>query len=140
MALKNALDDFEKALQRLKEAYMRAKTCIEEDYNFFRDSAIQRFEFTVEIFWKTIKNYLKEIEGIDCRSPKSCIRDFFATGKLNENETVLFLEMIDDRNMTSYTYKEEVSEIIFSKLGRYIDKLEDIYFKLKKLTHSNSFY
>jgi hypothetical protein len=50
MALSKKLSDFQKALKRLKEAY--DKTLLkkeEEDYVFFRDSTIQRFEFIVEI-------------------------------------------------------------------------------------------
>lgn len=51
MALKTLMDNFEKALIRLEEVHSRAKAGIREDnYYFFRDSAIQRFEFTVEIF------------------------------------------------------------------------------------------
>ena len=81
MALKSLISSLEKAYKRLEEAYYRTlNEKGSDDYYFFRDSTIQRFEFTVEIFWKTIKGFLKEIEGIDCRSPKSCIRNFFSTG------------------------------------------------------------
>jgi len=133
MVVKNFLENFEKALKRLKEAYLRATNGImEDDYYFFRDSAIQRFEFTVEIFWKTIKIFLKEKEGIDCRTPKSCIREFFSAGFLDEELTVLLLEMIDDRNLTSHTYKEEIAESIFSRLSKYIDTLEQIVLNLKE--------
>jgi nucleotidyltransferase substrate binding protein (TIGR01987 family) len=120
MALEKLLKNFERALNRLEEAYLKAKTSNENDYPFFRDSAIQRFEFTVELFWKLLKAYLKEVEGVDCRSPKSCIREFFSAGHLTEEETVTFLRMIDDRNLTSHTYREEVAEHLFSKLETYI--------------------
>ncbi len=126
MALKEVIKDFDRALKRLKEAFIKAKNSDIDDYFFFRDSAIQRFEFTVEIFWKCIKVYLQEKEGIKCRSPKSCIRELFSTGYLDEEKAILFLEMIDDRNLTSHTYREEVAEKIFSKLERYIGELENI--------------
>ncbi len=136
MALKNALHDFDRSLHRLKEAYLKAKKSNDDNYNFFRDSAIQRFEFTVEIFWKSIKYYLKEIEGIECRSPKSCIREFFITGGLDSEEgVVLLLEMIDDRNMTSHTYKEEIAKMIFSKIEIYIDRLNEILVKFKSVVN-----
>ncbi|MDI6765807.1 MAG: nucleotidyltransferase substrate binding protein [Bacteroidota bacterium] len=38
-----------------------------------RDSAIKRFEFTVELAWKSLQMVLRE-EGIPCRSPKECLR------------------------------------------------------------------
>ncbi len=56
MALKKQNEDFERALARLKESYRY--------YEFFRDSAIQRFESTVEIMWKALKGYLEEMEGV----------------------------------------------------------------------------
>ncbi len=127
MGLSELKENFENALLRLREAYERAiaiKT--EEDYCFFRDSAIQRFEFTVEIFWKTIKDYLREYEGIACRSPKGCIRDFFSAGYLDEKLTISLLEMIDDRNITSHTYHEDLAEFIFKKIGQHIDNMEKV--------------
>ena len=134
MALEKFLADFERAFKKFKEAYLRARDSrMNSDYYFFRDSAIQRFEFTVEIFWKTIKSFLKEREGIDCRTPKSCIREFFSAGFLDEEHTILLLKMIDDRNLTSHTYKEEIAERIFSKLESYINVLEQIILKLKKV-------
>jgi nucleotidyltransferase substrate binding protein (TIGR01987 family) len=124
--------DFESSLQRLEESYKKTAENINSDvYKFFRDSAIQRFEFTVEIFWKLLKNVLKENEGIACNSPKSCIREFFASGYINEYNAKLFMEMIDDRNMTSHTYHEEVAEIIFSKLKNYIDGMNCVYEKIQ---------
>ncbi|WP_456426845.1 HI0074 family nucleotidyltransferase substrate-binding subunit [Desulfurobacterium sp.] len=132
MALEKLVEDFEKALERLREAYLRTKNSDKNDYYFFRDSAVQRFEFTVEIFWKCIKSYLREIEGIECRSPKSCIREFFSAGHLNEEETILLLKMIDDRNLTSYTYREEVAERLFSKLEKYIIQLEKVLLDLRR--------
>jgi len=131
MALDKLVEDFEKALKRLSDAYLRAKSSDEDDYYFFRDSAIQRFEFTVEIFWKCLKSYLREIEGIECRSPKSCIREFFTAGYLSKEETIFFLMMIDDRNLTSHTYREEVAERLFSKLEKYIVYLENMLFSLQ---------
>jgi len=38
-----------------------------------------------------------------------------------DEETVKFLEVTDDRNMTSHTYKEEVSMALYEKMrGHYI--------------------
>lgn len=39
-----------------------------------RDGVIKRFEFTFELFWKTIKMLL-EYEGFDCAGPRSCIKE-----------------------------------------------------------------
>ncbi|MCX7759844.1 MAG: nucleotidyltransferase substrate binding protein [Hydrogenothermaceae bacterium] len=128
MDLDRKLADFEKALLRLKEAYQKTiENTDSYNYTFFRDSTIQRFEFTVEIMWKTVKSFLIKQEGIECRSPKSCIKDLFSAGYLDSEKTAILLEMIDDRNLTSHTYHEEVSEKIFGDLRSYIPVLEYIY-------------
>ena len=64
--LKLIADDAGKALRTLKEI-------TEEKYSVIvRDAAIQRFEYSFEIFWKLVKEYLNVKEGIVCNSPKSC--------------------------------------------------------------------
>ncbi|GEM_PF-5781423 len=81
MPLEKLLKDFESALNRLKEAYELANFMKEKElYEIFRDSTIQRFEFTTEIAWESLKRFLQEKERIICRSPKSCIREFFSAG------------------------------------------------------------
>lgn len=96
-----------------------------------RDAAIQRFEYTFEAFWKFIKEYLKTKEGIICYSPKSCFREVFTVGMINEDETIKLLEMTDNRNMTSHTYKEEVAQIIYGKLEEYSRLMEDVIGRFK---------
>ena len=117
---------------RLKfEDAARAKRTLEEILQepfsvIIRDAAIQRFEFTFEALWKFLKEYLREKEGIICNSPKSCFREIFSLGLLNEEEVIGFLEMTDVRNLTSHTYKEEVSQLIFSKLPVYFSLLNNL--------------
>ena len=121
------IKDFEKSLNRLKEAMNKTfKNIQNDDYSFFRDSAIQRFEFTVEIMWKSIKYFLLKNEGIECLSPKKCLREFFIVSNLNEEDAKTALKMIDDRNLTSHTYHEEVAEEIFSNLRDYVGIMEKI--------------
>jgi len=91
-----------------------------------RDAAIQRFEYTFEAFWKYIKDYLRVKEGLVCNSPKSCFRELFSVGVITEDETVKLLEMTDDRNMTSHTYKEKVAQIIYGRLQEYSRLMAEI--------------
>jgi len=94
-----------------------------------RDAAIQRFEYCFEIGWKCLKEYLRDLEGVVCNSPKTCFREAFKNNLLDESKTVLALEMTDDRNLTSHTYHEQLANEIF-------DKLEKYYVLLKKM-HAN---
>lgn len=91
-----------------------------------RDAAIQRFEYTVESIWKYLQTYLRQSEGIECYSPKSCLREAKNAGLLDEGETVGALEMVDDRNLTSHTYHEEVAEAIYRKLPLYASLMEKL--------------
>jgi nucleotidyltransferase substrate binding protein (TIGR01987 family) len=95
-----------------------------------RDAAIQRFEFTFEAVWKYGREYLRSREGIICNSPKSCFRELFSVGRLSEAETLRLLEMTDDRNLTSHTYKEEVSQMIFDRLPLYARALQHLFGRL----------
>ncbi len=95
-----------------------------------RDATIQRFEYTFEALWKFLKEYLKEREGIISNSPKSCFREFFKLDIITEEETVKFLEMTDDRNMTSHTYNEDVSKILYEKMSDHYISMESLMEKV----------
>ncbi len=105
--------DAQCALNTLKEV-------LEEPFSIIvRDAAIQRFEYTFEAFWKFIKEYLKEKEGIIGNSPKACFRESFSLGFSSEEETVQLQEMTDKRNDTSHTYKKQVAQSIYNKIREY---------------------
>lgn len=96
-----------------------------------RDAAIQRFEYTFEAFWKFVKEYLRIKEKIIANSPKQCFRELFTIGIITEDENVRFLEMTDERNMTSHTYKEEVANIIYGGLKKYYELMKNTIGKLE---------
>ncbi len=117
--------DAQRALGTLREILQQPFSII------IRDAAIQRFEYTFEAFWKFLKEYLRVKEGIICNSPKSCFREIFAVGMIKEDDTVKLLEMTDNRNMTSHTYREEIAQGIYNKLGDYRKLMEDIIERCK---------
>ncbi len=124
--LEKVRDDFRKALLRLREAVERAKREKQSsDYPFFRDSAIQRFEFTFEVAWKLVKALL-EREGTICRSPRTCFRELFSDRFIDEETARELLKMVEDKNFTVHTYREEVAEEIFSRLPGYLKALEKL--------------
>jgi len=130
--LKLRLEDLERALGRMEEAVQEAQARRGKwEYEFFRDSAIQRFEFTFELFWKVLAEFLAR-EGRICRSPRSCIREFFALGYINEQETRKLLEMVGYRNLTVHTYREETAETVFNRLEEYGKLVRTVLDSLKK--------
>ncbi|MEI7482589.1 MAG: HI0074 family nucleotidyltransferase substrate-binding subunit [Elusimicrobiota bacterium] len=104
------LDQFKKALARLNEALAAPKSDI------VRDSAIQRFEFTIDMAWKLVKTCLEEKYGVVCQAPKECFREAYKQKLLAYDE--FWLELIDMRNQTSHTYKEEVAQSVFERLPK----------------------
>jgi len=135
MAIEKKLNDFNSALNRLSEAVEITLANKEQvTYSFFRDSAIQRFEFTLEIAWKSIKSFLLEYEGIECRSPKGCVREFLSTGYLDNTQISTLLMMIDDRNLATHTYHESLANEIFDHIQEYLPILQNIYNLIQKKT------
>ncbi|MCJ7840134.1 nucleotidyltransferase substrate binding protein [Lederbergia sp. NSJ-179] len=97
---------------------------IENPSDVERDACIQRFEFTFEACWKVGKQYLYDIEGIDVGSPKAVIRSCREVKILDEEEAILGLQMVNDRNLTVHTYNEEIAKEIHSHLSQYYALLE----------------
>ena len=91
-----------------------------------RDAAIQRFEYTFEAVWKTVKVYLLVRQGLDLASPKSVLRAAGSSGLLNEVQTRRALAMTDDRNRTSHTYNEQVSVEIYKRIPKYAELMEGL--------------
>jgi nucleotidyltransferase substrate binding protein (TIGR01987 family) len=70
-----------KLLGQLKQAYKRLQEALDIslDEPLALDGTIQRFEFTFEITWKTLRAYLDD-QGIHCYSPKDCLKEAFKMG------------------------------------------------------------
>ncbi len=84
-----------------------------------RDAAIQRFEYTSEALWRAAQRYLLVVEGVSVTSPKGIARACGESGLLDDEDTELALEMVDDRNLTVHTYNEELAEAIFGRIPSY---------------------
>lgn len=95
-----------------------------------KDGVIQRFEFTFEQMWKCLKIFLQD-NGIECKSPKECLKSAFRIGLLVNEEG--FLDMLEDRNLTTHLYNKEKSEKIFQKIkDSYLPHMEELLKKLKE--------
>ena len=110
------LEQFGRALSRLQEALRLPLDPV------VRDACIQRFEFTFETCWKAIQADAFA-EGLECTSPRDCIRMAFRLGILNVHETD-WLKMVEDRNRTSHTYDEETAQEIYVSLAHYAELFE----------------
>lgn len=109
--LKQKISNYQKSVQRLKEALA------EYDANqnpVIRDGAIQRFEFCAELAWKTTRAYLMDqgFTGID--SPKAVMREAYAFQVIDAPDT--WVQILNDRNLTSHVYDETTANAIFRRI------------------------
>lgn len=79
----------------------------------------QKFEYTTELCWKATNVYLKEQNGIDESSPKKVIKAFYLQGYLAEDDYLLLIQAIDDRNRLSHVYDEASFQQIVGRLAQY---------------------
>lgn len=105
-----SLRNLRRALDRLGEALE-----VPERNTLAVDGTIQRFEFALELFWKTLKRLLAE-EGVETSTPKETLRKAFQAGWLTDEAA--WLQMLSDRNTTSHIYDEETAKRIYGNIRR----------------------
>ncbi len=112
--------DLTNATKRLKEALEQEETDI------VIDGVLHRYEFTFEIAWKTLKDYLEYL-GIPMNtgSPREVIKESFAHNLISDGET--WIKMMLARNSLSHLYDEETSRQIYVAIkNEYIHELEKL--------------
>ena len=120
------LKSFEKALLQLGDALEESESPI------VRDACLQRFEFSYELLWKTLKIFLEEIHGVRAVSPRQVFKEAFALSIIDEELT--FVEMIESRNTLSHTYNEEQAAKIYVKCAAYLKAMKNVQAQLDKQT------
>lgn len=100
-------ENFQKAVRNLENVVNIAS----DDVSI--DASLKRFELCYELSWKVIKFYLEYL-GIFCRSPRECFKYAVLNGLIRDE--LVWLEMIDDRNLLVHTYTMEESRVVFDKI------------------------
>ncbi len=94
-----------------------------------KEGLIQRFEYTLELAWKTLKDFL-ESKGVIAKFPNDVIRQAFQAELISNGE--LWLEMLQERNLLSHTYDEEIFRYSIEKIvNSYFSEIEKLHFYLK---------
>ena len=110
--LETSLQNLGQALTRLEQALARPSP---DDLEM--DGTIQRFEFSVELFWKTLRRALAD-EGRVVETPRQAMSAAWRAGWLEDDEE-LWTGMLDDRNLTSHVYRESVAREVFGRIAAY---------------------
>lgn len=128
--------DFRSAHDRLGDALSRLSEGLAEpgalEHPLMRDGLVQRFEFTVEQFWKTLRFALRR-RGLDpAGSPRSVLEAAFAEGWIEDEAG--WLAMVDDRNRTSHAYRKAVADEVLGRLPGHLTRMQALAARLPGLT------
>ena len=91
-----------------------------------KSGQIQKFEFTIELLWKTVQTFLFEVDGVDVVTPKSVAKEFVESGYCDYETYELFIRAINDRNQLSHIYRQEMAETIWLGLPLFVPVIERI--------------
>jgi nucleotidyltransferase substrate binding protein (TIGR01987 family) len=124
------LSNYKKAFRQLSRAVELSK---ERDLTELeQQGVIQAFEYTHELAWNTLKDFLEERGVQNIYGSKDASREAFQAGLLNDGE--VWMEMVKSRNQTVHTYDEAtVAAIVKSILGSYFFEFEALLKKLEEL-------
>lgn len=113
--------NYKKALAKLEEGVAKRNRTVGNDFietenldEILREGLIQRFEYTHELAWKVMKDYLEQVGGLKIIGSKDASREAFSANLIDEGE--LWMNMIRSRNLSSHTYDEAAVQLIFDDI------------------------
>lgn len=116
--------NFDRAVVLLREPIERDVTTLS---NLEKEGTAQRFEFAVELAWKTLRDYL-EHEGrvIEPVTPRQVIKEAYAARILRDGQ--VWIDMLDHRNLLSHTYDEVMFDnAVLAIRDRYLAAIEELH-------------
>ncbi len=124
------LQSFRKAFHQLSNGATVASQ--RELSDLEQQGLIKAFEFTHELAWNTLKDFLESRGTTNLYGSRDATREGFAKGLIEDGET--WMEMIQSRNRTSHTYNEDTAnEIAEAILTRYAQQFEKFLLKFTEL-------
>ena len=112
--------------QNLARAFRQLKTGVEivEPSEIETQGIIQSFEFTFELCWKTLKDYL-ESQGVESSFPREVLKMAFHHNIIENGE--VWLEMLGKRNLLAHTYDEKMALEAYSLIcNDYFTRIESL--------------
>lgn len=128
---KQRFDNYQRALRQLTAAVALSRERPLSELE--QQGLIQGFEFTHELAWNVLKDYL-EMEGIQgLVGSRSTVREAFKRGLICDGET--WMDMIDKRNLSSHTYNQAVAQaIVHAVIGHYHPAFLELERRMKELS------
>jgi nucleotidyltransferase substrate binding protein (TIGR01987 family) len=100
--------------------------------DIMRDGAIQRFEYTFELAWKTIKRYLEMygLEKVDNLNNRDLFRAGFENGLINDASA--WFDYLTDRNQTAHIYDQNIAAEVFDSAKGFLADVKYLLTQLKE--------
>lgn len=117
---KQRFQNLNRAFYQLKDAVNR----YEELDDLSLEGLIQRFEYTFELSWKTLKDFL-ESKGENVKFTRDVIKTGFKLEIIDNGE--VWLEMLEKRNIMAHTYNEKIFKESIKQI------INTYYFEIEKL-------
>jgi nucleotidyltransferase substrate binding protein (TIGR01987 family) len=119
--------NYQKALRQL-EKFLKQKNLNELE----EQGLIQAFEYTYELSWNVIKDYLS-FQGItEIIGSRDAFRIAFNRNLIEEGQ--VWMDMIESRIKSSHTYNEEIAKEILKEIReKYFTQFIQLETKLKSL-------
>lgn len=122
--LRNVIESLKTSSKLLSDAATNDPQNIEL-HKALRDACIQRFEFCVELSWKTSVKVL----GLEIKSPNTAIRDMARNNLIDDTQT--WFNLLIARNKTSHTYDEDIAKEVYGVAQKSIPHFESLCQKLE---------
>lgn len=122
--------NYQKALQQLKEAVELKRQ--RELSNLEKQGMIQAFDYTHELAWKMLSDFLKSRGNTKIYGSRDASRQAFQLGLIEDGE--LWMKMIQSRNLTSHVYDESIAEELIRLINDcYYEAFNQLNAKMQEL-------
>ena len=124
------LDNYQKALIKLCAAVQLMSQ--RELSDLEKQGVIQSFEYTYELGWNLLKDYL-EWQGIEnIVGSRDTIRESFKRELISDGH--IWMSMLQDGNRSVHTYNEETAEAILENIKqKYYNAFEELRIRFQSL-------
>lgn len=106
------ISNVEQKLESLQHIISRMAEVSQDykDYLFLRDSLVRRFNYCTDAFLCVLREFIIEKHGVDVlASPKAVLKEAFDADLIDEKQYLQLLTSVNDRNLTSHAYQEDVA-------------------------------
>lgn len=121
---KQRYQNFDRAIVLLREALDNGPDALNA---LEREGVVQRFEYSFELAWKTLKDYMEHAGFVFTTiTPRQVIKDGFAAKIITDGQ--VWIDMLDHRNLLSHTYDlKKFEEAVIAVYRRYLPALEQLH-------------